>query len=547
MLGKKGVVACVALVLCTGCTSGGWTQDMREAWFGAMELFRVVLCVGGAAAIVPAAILIPRRGLGNLIAGLGACLLAFVIFLSYFDFFNPNVRYAKYYHRHDFFHAFLPAKYSRELGYERLYVCSVVAQRELPGVVPVSEIRDMAAGVIKPVSSVIPIVDAHRCKDHFTTERWQAFTKDIEAIESMSRGSYFEGMHKDQGFNEAPVWTLLAGLPAGLFSANEISFALLSAFDVALQAAMFVLVMWAFGWRILILSVIFWACNAAATFYWTGGGYLAQLWLFWLIAAACFAKKRLPLVAGACLALSGLLQPYAFVLFAGPALLVAMRLLRERPVGKGMLRFFAGAAIGFFVIVPASTVLVGPTSYSAYVDRTIKYSKQPFTNQVGLSFLLSQHDDISMARLKNDDDVDPFRTWREKRVERMQVQRLVVVVAALGIAFWIARALGRNQSLWLSIALGFPLFMTLFSPSCFHLSFAMLLSFVAFARPVLGALLLLAVAAGQLVLGHVGWVDERYALLTIPFYLACLAALCACSWSWTLRSLRGSFGSELAR
>ena len=108
MLGKKGLAACVALVLCTGCTDGGWTQSMRDAWGTMMEVFRVALCVGGAAAIIPAALLIPRRGLANVIIGICACLFAFAIFLSYFDFFNPNVRYHKYYHRHEFFHSFLP-------------------------------------------------------------------------------------------------------------------------------------------------------------------------------------------------------------------------------------------------------------------------------------------------------------------------------------------------------------------------------------------------------------------------------------------------------
>jgi hypothetical protein len=547
MLGKKGVAACVALVLCTGCTDGGWTQSMREAWGTMMEVFRVALCIAGAAAIIPAALLIPRRGLANVIVGVFGCLFAFVIFLSYFDFFNPNVRYHKYYHRHEFFHSFLPAKYTKELGYDRLYLCSVAAQRELPGVEPVTIIRDMTDGVLKPVAQVIPIGDERRCKASFSAERWEAFKTDIQAIEAESRGSYFEGMHKDAGFNDSPVWTLLAAFPARLFSANQISFSLLSSFDVVLQLGMFVLVAWAFGWRILLLSTIFWACNAASTFYWSGGAYLAQLWLFWLVAAACLAKKRLPLPAGASLAVAGLLQPYAAILFVGPLILIAVRLVRRRGIGKGIARFFAGAAVAFFLLVPVSAVFAGPASYSNFVARTLRYSERPFTNQVGLGFLLSHEKETRMQVLRDDKLVDPFLPWREKRYERMQAQRPLIAAAALVIALWTAWALQRNRSLWLSVALGFPLFMTVFSPTCFHLSFAVLLPLVAFARPGLGALLLLAIGASQLVLEHVYWIDDRYALLTMPLYFACLAALCACSWSWTLRALKGSVGGRASR
>src|SRR5262245_24160744 len=131
MLRAQRVAAGVALVALTGCAATGWTDEMIGAWNAGMQSLRVALCIGAALAIVPAALLIPRRGVGNVVSGILACCFAVVVFFSYFDFFNPNVRYAKYYHRHEFFHTFLPAKYSSELGYDRLYVCSVVAQSEL--------------------------------------------------------------------------------------------------------------------------------------------------------------------------------------------------------------------------------------------------------------------------------------------------------------------------------------------------------------------------------------------------------------------------------
>jgi hypothetical protein len=33
-----------------------------------------------------------------------AIVMTALAFLTYFDFFNPNVRYVQYYHRHEFYH-----------------------------------------------------------------------------------------------------------------------------------------------------------------------------------------------------------------------------------------------------------------------------------------------------------------------------------------------------------------------------------------------------------------------------------------------------------
>src|SRR5262245_58336304 len=54
-----------------------------------------------------------------------------IAFLAYFDFFNPNARYIQYYHRHEFYHYYLGSKFSKEVGYVRLYECTMIAEIEL--------------------------------------------------------------------------------------------------------------------------------------------------------------------------------------------------------------------------------------------------------------------------------------------------------------------------------------------------------------------------------------------------------------------------------
>ena len=79
--------------------------------------------------------------------------LAFVV---YFDFFNPNIRYSEYYHRHEFYHYYLGSKYSKEVGYDRLYECTT-DRRDRARTRRITsrkrEIRDLRVNLIKPIEA----------------------------------------------------------------------------------------------------------------------------------------------------------------------------------------------------------------------------------------------------------------------------------------------------------------------------------------------------------------------------------------------------------
>ena len=76
--------------------------------------------------------------------------LTVAAFFTYFDFFNPNVRYEKYYHRHEFYHYYLGSKYFKEIGYTDLYECTAVAEVELGrgAAVAKRDLRDLHVNLI---------------------------------------------------------------------------------------------------------------------------------------------------------------------------------------------------------------------------------------------------------------------------------------------------------------------------------------------------------------------------------------------------------------
>ena len=73
-------------------------------------------------------------------------------------------------------------------------------------------------------------------------------------------------------------------------------------------------------------------------------------------------------------------------IFAGPALLLGWRRLRDR----GLLRFFAGAAVAGVLLVSLSLVVSGgPSVYREFVQNTLKHESTPLTNDMGLRTLVA--------------------------------------------------------------------------------------------------------------------------------------------------------------
>ena len=128
-------------------------------------------------------------------------------FGAYFDFFNPNIRYPEYYHRHEFFHYYLGSKYTQELGYKRIYECAAAAEIDMGKGAEVRrrELRDLRVNLIKP--NTAPDVAAHidECKPRFSPKKWEAFKKDVAWFAQVSRGGYWDNMQKDHGYNPPPV------------------------------------------------------------------------------------------------------------------------------------------------------------------------------------------------------------------------------------------------------------------------------------------------------------------------------------------------------
>jgi hypothetical protein len=416
---------------------------VKEKWEGYLRAIRLGLALGGAMFLIYEArarrLLEPMR---QRTARRIGYFLTFLAFLAYFDFFNPHTRYSEYYHRHEFYHYYLGSKYSTEVGYIRLYECTLIAEWEnaagneqLRKEIRQRELRDLRVNLIKPVTDSYVFSNPGECKDRFTAARWADFKKDIQWFYESAKGSYWEGMQKDHGYNPPPVWSMTGKFFASFAPAGDGFFKLLASLDVILQAGCVLLIYWAFGWRVMMAATIFWGVNGAANFYWTGGAFLRQDWIFLFVAAFCLARKRCFALAGAALTWSSLLRIFPMLAFIGWFIIIGIDVFRriqrhlagqsstarglDRWLHRDHQRLIAGCIVAGGLLVPASLVVIGPDSYTEFAKHTLHtHNTTPLTNHMGLKSMVA-HDWSGRMRFgRNDALDDPFQGWKQGRIDR---------------------------------------------------------------------------------------------------------------------------------
>jgi hypothetical protein len=488
-----------------------------------------------------------------------AYVMTALAFLVYFDFFNPNVRYEEYYHRHELYHYYLGSKFSKELGYLRLYECTMIAEIELGRGANVRkrEVRDLRENLIKPVESTYIVKDPDQCKKHFTKDRWEAFKTDIEWFYKSAAGSYWEGMQKDHGYNPPPVWTMTGKFFGSFGPASDGFFKALAGIDILFHIGIVLLFRWAFGWRAMAVATVFWGCNAPANFYWTGGAFLRQDWIFLLVAALCLLRRRWFLLAGFALTWSMLLRVFPGLFILGVAIIIGIYLVQQiRKRGKAggpkkladylhrdHWRFIAGCSLCLAVLIPASMMVTeGPEAWKNFYDHTLKtHSRTPLTNTMGLETMI-EHNWAGRMRFTRDDNMDdPFAGWKQGRLDRFQQMKPVFIGIILLVFGWTVWALRRTKLLWVGLALSTPLVMSLTNVTCYYYSMCMVSCALVIARRQIGPPMLVTSGLSQILLyapnGYY-WVDDRYTAQSYLFFAMGLILLFVYSRPFSLKRLK---------
>ena len=538
----------------------------KPIWVDLMFTLRLSLCMIGALLLMwevrawrmgsPFAERMKKR------IAIGMTLLSFG---AYFEFSNPKVRYGEYYHRHEFYHYYLGSKYSEELGYQRLYDCTLIAEVDngRGSQVKTREFRDLSVNLIKKASDTYIINEPERCKKHFTSKRWEEFRTDVDWFYSSSRGSYWQRMQKDHGYNPPPVWTMGGKFFANMAPAGKDFFKILATIDIVLQGSALALLYWAFGWRAGATAAIFWGCNAAANFYWTGGAFLRMDWIFFLIASICLARKRFFFLAGVALMWCGLLRLFPLALYAGWSLMVliyALKRILGRPSVDGKTgflsyihpshrRLIAGSVLAIAVLVPASMASTGGIQpYKEFFHHIQTHKKTPLTNHMGVPTILSHTWEGRMRFTKNTNLDDSFEEWKAGRNERKDKFKLLNIAIFCFFIAWLAWALRRTTLVWVGPVLSLPLIMIATDLTCYYYSMYMIAAVLVLQRRGIGVALLATGGASVILLSRsIGYarngmsgfyfIDDNYAAQSYLFMLFSILMLWNYSRPFSIKAL----------
>ncbi|HEY3497388.1 MAG TPA: hypothetical protein VGK73_21980 [Polyangiaceae bacterium] len=537
---------------------GPWFE--KDSWEKLTKGTRIFLCMAGALLLIYE---VRARRLREKIKERTRKRIAYVLtglaFFVYFDFFNPNVRYEEYYHRHEFYHYYLGSKYSQELGYLRLYECTMIAEIEAGRKANVlkREVRDLRENLIKPVEATYIVSDPAQCTKHFSKPRWEEFKQDIEWFQKSAAGSYWEGMQKDHGYNPPPVWTMTGKLFGSFAPAGDTFFKLLACIDILFHVGIVLMFGWAFGWRAMAVATIFWGCNAPANFYWTGGAFLRMDWIFLLVASLCLLRKRRFFMAGFALTWAMLLRIFPGLFIAGVVIIIALHVIdqiRRAREGKGPKklleyihpdhrRFIAGCCVSVGVLIPASIMVTGGTEgYKDFYEHTLKtHQGTPLTNTMGLQTMLV-HDWKGRMRFTRDDNMDdPFQGWKQGRLDRFQQMKPVFIGIIAFVFAWTVWALRRTKLLWVGLAISTPLVICLTNVTCYYYSMCMVSCALVIARRQIGPPMLITSGVSQILLyapnGYY-WVDDRYTAQSWLFFTMSIILLFVYSRPFSMERLK---------
>ena len=396
--------------------------------------------------------------------------LATIAIVFFFLFFHLS--YKGYYHRWEFFHYYMGSKYTKELSYKRIYICSAIADAETGNYKAVKrrKMRDLSeTNLLIPSKPFLE--NPEICKSHFSDERWEEFKTDLKHFRRVSGGGYWKDMQKDHGYNPPPIWTIAGHYLSSLAPASDAYFKLLAGIDVTLTALLFLGIGWAFGWRILLVTLLFWGTQEPAPFYWTGGAFLRQDWFFLAIMSACLARKRYFFLSGFALAYAAGLRIFPVLLWGGPLSIIAWDVYRKRTLQKKYIKFLGGGLVAAALLVPLSLHVTGGLhSYKEFAHHIQVHQHTALTNHVGLHTVIKHAPDGRMKYTRNNALLDPFERWKSHRNERFDKYKPLWYAIFLTLSALLFFTMRRTKALWIGMGLSLILVVSAVEATCYYWS-----------------------------------------------------------------------------
>jgi hypothetical protein len=423
-------------------------------------------------------------------------------------------------HPTDYFHYYLGARYFEELGYTRLYDCTVAALSADGVPTPGWKMRHLEDDAVVPVDPAGARVQ--ECPTAFTEARWNEFAADIRSLRSRVGESNIRASLNDHGFNASPAWTLAPRAAIALTGDTAEGATRLVWVDTALVALGGLLILRAFGSRTFAVVMIFLACHAPNRWDWVGGSLFRMDWWFLLAAGLSAARLCRQALASAALTAAALLRVFPIIALLGFFLSAWVRRRRQHRDSEASAPPLARGALGAAATVAllgAGTLMLGPMGqWPAFAENTVKHVSRPGYNSMGLKMVLTH---TKGNRLVDLPDGLPQRdvVWGERRNAAFASLWPLRWIIVLGCAAALWRALSRTNSVATGSALSLALLPILTTFTSYYSS-ALAFVFVGARRHRLFDVAFLGAAAASQVLNLTARLGQHAPLIDTFFAIA---------------------------
>ena len=315
----------------------------------------------------------------------GAAVAVAVMAVVYFNSWLTQ-KPERWLHLHDFYHYYVGAKYYREVGHMRLYLCTHAALDELEREGHDVPLVTFSRSLDRP-SEVNdgPALDAKaaQCRDSFDAARWARFKGDLAVLLAHDASDQtWRPMLNDLGNNSPPGWNVAASFVANRVPLNADALIWLPLIDQILLVVVLPLVLYrAFGFVPTLAYLLFYFANPLANLGWTGGSYFRADWYAALAGSViALAVKRFAL-AGFLLAIAVVCRAFPVVFALGAVLVLA---LGKPELRSGLLRLCTAGAVGGIAFGALSLAMFGPAVWYEFVE-VLQLRINPYgNNSIGL-------------------------------------------------------------------------------------------------------------------------------------------------------------------
>jgi hypothetical protein len=361
-------------------------------------------------------------------AGLG--IWAFTLFGSMHDhgvFGHQN------FHAHDCYHYYFGSKYLKEWGYDGMYLATVSALEEIGREEPrkaihFDRIRDLRGSAhFLRRDEFVPLIPAVRAR--FSTERWSALKKDLSFLrEKTMDNKWWSGVVLDSGFNPPPSYAVMSSAVSNRVPFTESTWKWVGAFDFALLAAGIVTMGFAIGPVAALFTPVVLGNAPITTYNWTGGSFLRQLWVFFLMIGLSLLARRRWAAAG--VALGACVASVFFpVFFLFGALVPLAYLYARKRSHTAVFQVASTAAVTVAILVGLSVARFGTQPWVEWHDRISAHADSFFDNHIGLKKVTTYAPEVAPQAFGAGDNVYP--AWDHALVARSHRGGIVDVALAL--------------------------------------------------------------------------------------------------------------------